>query len=104
MSSTRKKYDREYKIMAVELSQKRTDLNVLAKEMGIRVELLYRWRREFSDKQETSFPGNGKILETDLEAENSRLKKQLKDSELENAILKKAVGIFSRNDGKYFNL
>jgi transposase len=104
MSSTRKKYDREYKMMAVELSQKRSDLGVLAKELGIRVELLYRWRREYCDKKESSFPGNGKILETDLESENSRLKKQLRDSELENAILKKAVGIFSRNDGKYSNL
>jgi transposase len=103
MPKTRRKYDREYKIMAVELSHKREDLGVLAKELGIRPELLYRWRRELSIKKQTSFPGNGKVLQTDVEAENARLKKQLKDVEMERDILKKAVGIFSKSDGKYFN-
>ena len=31
-----------------------------------------------------------------------RLKKELKQAELERDILKKAVGIFSRSDGKFF--
>ena len=103
MSKTRKKYDREFKLMAVELSHKRTELVSLAKELDVRPELLYRWRKEFSLKNEVSFPGNGKILQTDLEAENARLKKQLNDSEMENAILKKVVSIFSRSDGKSSN-
>ena len=101
MPKTRRKYDREYKLMVVELSHHRTDLVALAKELDIRAELIYRWNREFSDRKEISFPGNGKVAQTDQEAEIARLKKQLKDSELENAILKKAVGIFSRSDGKY---
>lgn len=100
---TRRKYDREYKLMAVELSQKRTDLVALAKELEIRPELLYRWRREFLDKKEISFPGNGKIAQTEQEAEISSLKKQLKEAEMERDILKKAVSIFSKSDGKYFN-
>jgi transposase len=103
MVTTRKKFDKEFKLMAVELSHQRTDLNALAKELNIRAELLYRWRSELAAKQETSFPGNGKILQTDLQAENSRLKKYIKDVELERDILKKAVGIFSKSDGKYFN-
>ena len=89
--------------MAVELSKKRTDLIALSKELDVRPELLYRWRREFTLKSEASFPGNGKVIQNELESENARLKKQLKDTELENAILKKAVGIFSRSDGKYSN-
>ena len=97
MSKTRKQYDREFKLMAVELSHKRTELVSLAKELDVRPELLYRWRKEFSLKNEVSFPQTG------LEAENARLKRQLNDSEMENAILKKAVSIFSRSDGKFSN-
>ncbi len=104
MAKTRKTYDREFKLMAVELSQKRTDLNALAKELKIRSELLYRWRKEFGEKESKSFPGNGKVIKTDVEIEMDLLKKKLKDAELENEILKKAVGIFSRNDGKNFIL
>ena len=103
MSTTRNKYDKAFKLMAVELSHQRSDLNALAKELNIRAELLYRWRNELATKQETSFPGNGKVLQTDLQAENSRLKKLLKNAELERDILKKAVGIFSKSDGKYLN-
>lgn len=103
MLKKRKTYDREFKMMAVELSKKRTELVSLAKELDVRPELLYRWRKEFSLQQELSFPGNGKVLQTDLEAENARLKRRLNDSEMENAILKKAVSIFSRSDGKSSN-
>ena len=101
MSNTRRKYDKQFKLMAVELSKTREDLPVLANELDIRAELLYRWRREFGDKPEASFPGNGKVILTDQEAEIARLKKQLREAEQERDILKKAVSIFSRSDGKY---
>jgi len=59
MSKTRKQYDRGFKVMAVALSKGRSGLGVLAKEIGIRPSLLYRWRRELETKSETSFPGQG---------------------------------------------
>lgn len=101
MLNTRRKYDKQFKLMAVELSKNREDITVLAKELDVRAELLYRWRREFINTAEASFPGNGKVVLTDQEAEIARLKKQLRDAELERDILKKAVSIFSRSDGKY---
>jgi hypothetical protein len=55
------------------------------------------------DKGEGSFPGNGKPKQTPEEAEIARLKKALRDAEMERDILKKAVSIFSRNDGRYSN-
>ena len=39
----RDKYDPEFKQMVVELSHTRDDLTVLAKELDIRAELIYRW-------------------------------------------------------------
>jgi len=37
------------------------------------------------------------------EAENTRLRKELAEMRMERDILKKAVGIFSKNDGKHSN-
>ena len=79
MSKIRKQYDREFKVMAVELSKGRLDLSVLAGELGIRPALLYRWRRELETKSETSFPGKGKVIHTPEQAEINRLKKELLD-------------------------
>ncbi len=46
MKRTRQKYDREFKQKAVELSYTRGNASEIAEELGIRKELLYRWRRE----------------------------------------------------------
>jgi len=45
--------------------------------------------------------GQGKVIYTPEQAEIQRLKKELLDMQQERDILKKAVGIFSRSDGKY---
>lgn len=103
MSNARKKYDRHFKVKAVELSNERSNISDLAKELDIRAELLYRWRREFSERSEASFPGNGKVGQTEQEAEISRLNKALANALEERDILKKAVGIFSKSDGKRFS-
>ncbi len=100
MSKGRKVYDKAFKLMSVELSNKRSDLAVLAKELGISTAILYRWRKEFSEKQDSSFPGNGKVILSEVEQELSRLRKELRETQLERDILKKAVGIFSRSDGR----
>lgn len=99
----RKKYDRSFKLMTVELSKSRSDIKELAQELDISADLIYRWRREFLNKEENSFPGHGIASQTPQEAEIARLKKQLREAELERDILKKAVSIFSRNDGKFFS-
>ena len=69
--------------MTVELSKSRANLNELAQELGIRVELIYRWRTELLDKRTGSFPGHGKPKHTPEEAEIAKYKKQLRDVELE---------------------
>ncbi len=101
MSKQRRTFDAEFKRMAVELSKNRESLVELAQELDIRVELLYRWRQELIEKKEASFPGRGNVSLSPLEAENVRLKKQLRELEQERDILKKAVSIFSKNDGKF---
>ena len=99
----RRRFDREFKQMVVELANTREDLSVLAAELDLRRDLIYRWRREALASKEASFPGQGNKMMTEEQKEITRLKKELRDAQLERDILKKAVSIFSKNDGKYSN-
>lgn len=100
MAKSRKQYDSAFKRKAVELSHVRGKVKEVAEELDILPEVLYRWRREHKAYQHNSFPGKGKPKLTDEQREILELKKQLRDTELERDILKKAVGIFSKSDRK----
>ena len=50
MTQKRQKYDREFKRKAVELSFARGNAKEIAEELGIRPELLYRWKKDNSLK------------------------------------------------------
>ena len=104
MKQERRRFTREFKLNAVELSYTRSSIAELASELKVRPELLYRWRSEFGTYQGKSFPGNGKPLMTEEESEVARLKKELAEMRMERDILKKAVSIFSKNDGKFTSL
>ena len=60
MTKERQTYDKEFKQKAVELSFARGNAREIAEELGIRPELLYRWRREHQKYQNNSFPGKGR--------------------------------------------
>lgn len=100
MNLYRKKYDKEFKQKAVELSYARGNAKEIADELGIDKGLLYRWRKELKKYEGNSFPGHGTPKMTDLEREVVRLRKELRDVKMEREILKKAISIFSVSDGK----
>ena len=104
MVKSRKKYDKEFKLMAVELIESHKTVTEVAKELGVHKNLLYQWRDKLLKKGRHSFSGNGNKTLTPEESEIERLKKELREVELERDILKKAVGIFSKSDGKGSNL
>ena len=97
MSVQRRKYDSDFKINAVNLTEEpgRT-VKEVAENLGIAKDLLYRWRREHRLKHEGAFPGNGNEALTGQEKRIRELEKKLKDAEMERDILKKAMAIFSR--------
>lgn len=97
MKKERKIYDRAFKIQAVELSNQRNNVSDLARELGIKPSLLYRWRAEQNSFGQGSFPGKGNPKLTPEQEKIRELEKQLKDAELERDILKKAVSIFSKS-------
>ena len=100
MNHYRKKYDKEFKQKAVELSYARGNAKEIADELDIGQGLLYRWRKELKKYEGNSFPGHGTPKMTDLEREVARLRKELRDAKMEREILKKAISIFSVSDGK----
>ena len=97
MRKTRKKYDTEFKRNAVLLTREegRTVKDV-AENLGLSADLLYQWRKRMSDLGEIAFPGNGVPALTPEQKRIRELEKQLKDTEMERDILKKAMAIFSR--------
>jgi transposase len=98
MKKQRMHYDRKFKENAVKLSYQRDNLNDLARELGIRSELVYRWRKELKEYGTGSFSGHGVPNLTPEMKELSDLKKQMQRIETENEILKKALGIISKSD------
>jgi len=94
MTRERKIYDSAFKIKAVELSNERSNITELARELGIRVSMLYKWRKDYDKFGTGSFPGKGTLKQTPEQKIINELQVKLKEAELERDILKKAVGIF----------
>ena len=96
-ANKRRLYSKEFKEDALNLcSQPGYTISLAAEKLGIHTRQIYRWRKERDANGPLAFPGNGKEALTDKDKRIRELEKRLKDSELENAILKKAVGIFSK--------
>ena len=90
--------------MAVNLCLIGKPTKEVAEELGISSELIRRWKREYGQYQGGgSFSGHGNANLIEEQKENVGLKKALKEAQLERDILKKAVSIFSKSDGKYLN-
>ena len=83
--------------MAIDLSYARGSVKEVADELGIDPGRLSKWR------QKDSSPVRPTEGLTDEQREIKRLQKELKEAQLERDILKKAISIFSRGDGRYSN-
>ena len=103
MVRTKRKYDKEFKLMALELIETHKSVKQVAEELGVGTSLLYYWRKSFLEKGENGFPGDSKKHLSVEETELARLQKELREIQIERDILKKAVSIFSKSDGKSSN-
>ena len=89
-----KHYDKEFKISAVKMAaEEGHSVAETARSLGIKPVLLYSWKKKYADNGDKAFIGKGHLTEI------SALRRKLKDAEMEIEILKKAVGIFSK-DGR----
>jgi len=68
----------------------------IARDLGIRPELLYRWKNEQAADPEQAFPGKGRMKPD--EEYVRRLERELVQARQERDILKKALAYFSKNE------
>ena len=96
----RRSFTEEFKREAVRLATERGNVSTVARDLGIHESVLDRWKRQLQQvQQETErpgsqnrpFPGNGNPRDEEL----VKLQRELARVKEENAILKKAVGIFT---------
>jgi len=94
--SSRRKYDREFKLEAARLiTDGGRSVAEVSRDLGIHENLLYNWRRKYLDDTVHVFPGKGHLKPADEELR--QLKKELTDVKEERDILKKALAIFSKH-------
>ncbi|WP_443738933.1 transposase [Treponema sp.] len=89
-----KQKDRQFKLDAVKYRQEHSDLSTeeCAKNLKIGHSTLCRWIKEFEDTGDVKVVGSGNY-ETEIQKENARLKRELRDAKDALEILKKAIGI-----------
>ncbi|WP_116107476.1 transposase [Lewinella sp. IMCC34191] len=101
MSKLRKRFSREERLEITKQSfEPDAMVTQIADRFGISTNTLSRWRQEFRLANNVEPSGQGIKALTDEERQIARLKKQLREAELERDILKKAIGIFSKSDAK----
>ena len=91
-----RQYDKEFKKNAVNLAiNSNRSIASIARDLGIKSNLIYLWKKNYLVDGNDAFPGKGYLKPADLLEKQKE--KRLKDLELENASLKKALAIFSRD-------
>jgi transposase-like protein len=86
MSKVRKRYSEEFRRIALERMKTAPNVVALARELGIRYNLLYKWRAKAGQPVEAS-----ELRKLSLEEENRQLKQLLAERELEVDFFKGAL-------------
>jgi transposase len=96
-------FTKEFKLETLKLAES-TELTIsqFARNLGIRRNMIYKWRKQMAKKKDKAFKNTvsekdskqNVTINAELQAENKRLKKELKLAAMENEILKKAEAYF----------
>jgi len=88
-----RRFDKEFKISAVKMvTEAGHSVAEVARSLDVNVNALYNWKKKYANDGDKAFVGTGHLTEL------SALRKQLREVTMERDILKKAVGIFSKED------
>lgn len=89
----RKRYSEEFKREAVGLTREPSaNISQIARDLGIRTNQLYRWRRELDIHGKRSFPGAGVTRDQEVLA----LKRELVRVKKERDFLRDAAAFFAK--------
>ncbi|GAB3995584.1 hypothetical protein GCM10028807_36130 [Spirosoma daeguense] len=97
----RRVFDETFKEMAVELSYAKGSIQEAARELDIDPGRISKWRQR-GKKNDQMLSATPTL--TNEQQQIKRLQRELREAQLERDILKKAVSIFSRSDGRYSDL
>jgi transposase len=86
----RRKFDKAFKTEALRMIDEGQSTAAVARTLNVGEQLLHTWKHAHR-KQTQKQLGNSELL-----AENERLKAQLKRAEMERDILKKSIAIFTQ--------
>lgn len=89
----KRKYTAEFKADVLRLVANGEPIMAVARKMGISDSLIHAWRKTNDNR---SAEAGEKKTDQDLQQEVDSLRRQLRQTEMEREILKKAVAIFSR--------
>ncbi|ACJ33554.1 Transposase [Anoxybacillus flavithermus WK1] len=96
MSIMTRRFDKEFKIHAVKLVvEEGKAVAQTARQLDISPKTLHKWVAGYKKDARHSFVGSGNLKPEDRE--KRELQKRIRDLEEENAILKKAMSIFAKN-------
>ncbi|WP_052444525.1 transposase, partial [Flammeovirga sp. OC4] len=73
----RRSYDKEFKLMIVNLIQSGRPAKTVAEENNLDDHMVRRWVREYDKYEGNSFQGNGNAVQTPEEARIAQLEKEL---------------------------
>src|SRR6266404_2493049 len=92
----RKRFSAEFKREAVRLMREPgKTVAVVARELGVPRNRLYKWQSDVEEKSEAAFSGAGRRPEP--QAELARLRRENERIKEENIILKKAAAYFAKD-------
>lgn len=91
----RRSYTREFKLEAVRLVRTGIPKARVARDLGLHLNVLRAWMRQFDQDPDNPFPGKGKMKPE--EAELFRLKRELIKVTAERDTLKKALALFAKD-------
>ncbi|MFD0699621.1 transposase [Myroides pelagicus] len=97
MKRIRKAYDTAFKKQAVELAKGKTNKSEIARELGIKPTLLYKWCKEAQELCDANFPDNEKLKLTANQQRFKELENKLANAELEYEIFKKSNQSFLKD-------
>lgn len=93
--NNKRKFSVEYKKEIIKLiTEQGKKVSHVAKDIDVNEATVRRWIKEYGEHGNSAFPGSGKLKPDDEEIR--LMKKKMADLEEENAILKKAIRIFTK--------
>ena len=93
--SNQRRFTPEYKEEIIKLvTEQGKRVTHVARDIGVSEATVRGWVKKYKEHGDNAFPGSGNLRPEDEEIR--KLKKRLADIEEENAILKKAIRIFTK--------